>query len=73
MVTKKTTKSKATRPKQTVGLMETSVSKEFITEEANTYSYSLGNLVASSFSGFIAGIVVTSLIWIVVVSTYFTN
>lgn len=46
--------------------------RDFISSDnPSIYQYSFGRLVASSFSGFIAGIIVTSLIWVVIVDVFF--
>ncbi|MEI6378506.1 MAG: hypothetical protein WCO55_02515 [Candidatus Falkowbacteria bacterium] len=44
---------------------------EFVSCDNNGYQFCLGKVVASSFSGFLAGIIVTTLIWIVVVNVFF--
>ncbi|MDD4412448.1 MAG: hypothetical protein PHR00_02270 [Patescibacteria group bacterium] len=54
-------------------IQNTMIAKEFVSSEKNQYAYSLGNLIASSFSGFIAGLIVTCLIWIVVINVYFIS
>ncbi len=41
------------------------VIKDFVSEEEKSYKFRLGTLIASSLSGFIAGMVVASaLIWV---------
>ena len=46
---------------------------DFVACAEHDYQYALGKVVASGFSGFLAGIVVTSLIWIVVVNVFFVG
>lgn len=47
--------------------------RDFISDEKNNFRYSLGNVVATSFSGFIAGLVASSLIWILIVNVLFLD
>lgn len=49
------------------------VSKHFVTNEEACYNYSLGKMVANSLSGFLAGMIVTSLVWTVIVNVFFTQ
>ena len=64
-------KKKKTSTKSTAA--SSAMAREFVSGEKNGYDYSLGNLVATSFSGFIAGIVVACLIWIVIVNVYYIS
>ena len=38
--------------------------RDFISEENREYKYKIGGLIASSLSGFIAGAIVASIIWV---------
>jgi len=71
---KPATKSKAVakssaKPAEKLGM----IPQDFVSNDNVCYNYCLGKVVASSFSGFLAGIVVTSLIWIVVVNVFFLD
>ena len=46
--------------------------REFISDEKRDYRFKLGDLIASSLSGFITGAVVASIVWIVVLN-YVSN
>lgn len=46
------------------------VSREFISEENREYKFKLGHLIASSLSGFIAGSIVSSVIWMLAFHYY---
>ncbi|KKQ96029.1 MAG: hypothetical protein UT22_C0044G0010 [Parcubacteria group bacterium GW2011_GWC2_39_11] len=41
------------------------IKRDFISEENREYKFKLGHLLASSLSGFICGVVVASIIWMV--------
>jgi hypothetical protein len=41
--------------------------RQFVCEENKKYKFMVGNIVASSLTGFIGGIVVASIIWYVVI------
>lgn len=41
------------------------IKKDFISEENREFKFKLGHLLASSLSGFICGVVVASIIWMV--------
>ncbi|NCN25239.1 hypothetical protein COT94_04080 [Candidatus Falkowbacteria bacterium CG10_big_fil_rev_8_21_14_0_10_37_14] len=47
--------------------------RDFISDEKNDFRYSLGHVLASSFSGFVGGIVVSSLIWVLIVNVLFLD
>lgn len=42
--------------------------QEFISNEEKIYKYSLGKKLASALTGFIAGIIVTSFVWIAILN-----
>jgi hypothetical protein len=41
------------------------ITKDFISDEPRKFRFKVGKILASSLSGFIAGIIVASVIWIV--------
>ena len=45
-----------------------SVVREFVSDEQKNFKYKLGNALASSLSGFIAGVIFASIVWIVVLA-----
>ena len=46
--------------------------RDFISEEKREYRFKIGGLIASALSGFLAGIVVASIIWVIALQ-YFTS
>ncbi|KKU04864.1 MAG: hypothetical protein UX07_C0025G0005 [Parcubacteria group bacterium GW2011_GWA2_45_30] len=42
-----------------------SISRDFISEEPREYGFKLGSTIASALSGFIAGVIVTGIVWYV--------
>lgn len=40
--------------------------RDFISEENRQYNFKIGAVIASSLSGFIAGFVVASIIWVLI-------
>lgn len=46
------------------------IARDFISDEKRNYKVKVGGLIASSLSGFICGIIVASIIWIVVFQYY---
>ncbi|HUC31419.1 MAG TPA: hypothetical protein VMR99_01875 [Candidatus Paceibacterota bacterium] len=42
-----------------------SVVQDFTSEEPRTFRFKIGRLLASSLSGFIAGVIVASIIWFI--------
>ena len=40
--------------------------RDFVSEEQRDYNFKIGAVIASSLSGFIAGFVVASIIWMLV-------
>jgi len=48
------------------------ISSEFVSsEKSGKYKYSLGRYIASSLAGFLAGVIVTCLIWLLVLDAFF--
>lgn len=47
------------------------IASQFVTTEKAKAKYCLGKFVASSLSGFLAGIIITCLIWFLVVDAFF--
>ena len=47
------------------------ITRDFILEERRQYKFKLGQVVASSLTGFIAGAIAASIIWIVALKTLF--
>ena len=47
--------------------------KEFVSGEKKKFSFSIGKLLASGLSGFIAGFIVASIGWIVVIYLIFRS
>lgn len=41
--------------------------KDFISDEHRNFKFKIGNILASSLSGFIAGVVFSSVFWILVI------
>lgn len=46
----------------------TSIAREFISEERRNYRFKIGTTIASAFAGFLAGVIVTSMVFVTVVS-----
>ena len=40
------------------------VTREFISEENRKFRFKIGRLVASALSGFIAGVIVATIVWV---------
>lgn len=40
--------------------------RDFVSEEPREYSFKLGHTIASALSGFIAGVLVTGIVWYVI-------
>jgi len=40
------------------------VTKDFVSNEPREYKFKLGTVIASSLSGFIAGVLLTSIAWL---------
>jgi hypothetical protein len=49
----------------------TGITRDFTSTELRSYRFSLGTIIASALSGFIAGVAVASIIWFAVF--YFMN
>lgn len=47
------------------------ISRDFVSKEQREYRFKIGSLVASSLAGFLAGAVVVSIIWAIVI--YYSN
>ena len=47
-----------------------SVGDDFISHEQRSFKFKLGNLLASSLSGFIAGVVFASMIWFLAIYVF---
>jgi len=45
----------------------TELARDFTSSELRSYRFSLGTIIASALSGFIAGVAVASIIWFAVV------
>jgi len=43
---------------------------DFVSSEKRVYRFKLGTVIASSLSGFVAGVVVASILWMLYVSVY---
>ena len=41
------------------------ITRDFVSEESREYRMKIGGILASALSGFIAGIIVASIIWMV--------
>ena len=41
------------------------IGRNFISRDPRTFRFKIGRLLASSLAGFIAGVIVTSIIWLV--------
>jgi acid phosphatase family membrane protein YuiD len=41
------------------------ITRDFVSQETREYKVKMGHLLASALSGFIAGVVVSSIIWMV--------
>lgn len=39
--------------------------KDFVSEEERYFKFKIGKMLASSLSGFVAGVVITSIFWII--------
>jgi hypothetical protein len=39
------------------------VTEDFVSQEPRTFRFKIGRLLASSLAGFIAGVVITTIIW----------
>ncbi len=46
--------------------------RDFISEENRKYKFKFGHLVASSLSGFICGVIIATIIWMIAFK-YFQN
>jgi hypothetical protein len=46
------------------------VLQDFVSQEQRQFRFALGHVVASSLSGFLAGVVVTSIVWWIGVTNY---
>ena len=73
VATKKISSIPAIKSKKQSNIFVEEVGKHFIASDDVCYTYSLGKLVANSLSGFLAGMIVTSLIWAVVINVFYTN
>jgi len=45
----------------------------FVSDEDRYYEFALGKVIASSFSGFIAGLLVSALVWTVIIQSFYVN
>ncbi len=41
------------------------IAKDFVSQEKRTFRFRIGRMLASSLTGFIAGVIVASILWIV--------
>ena len=46
------------------------MSNDFVSNEKRKYPFQLGSLVASSLSGFIAGVIAASIFWMLYISIF---
>lgn len=47
--------------------MKENLTRDFISEEPRRFRFKIGKYLASSLSGFIAGVIVGSMIWIAII------
>ena len=45
--------------------MNNDLTKDFVSNESRKYKFKMGGQLASSLSGFIAGVIVSSIVWYV--------
>jgi|GEM_PF-4175756 len=43
-----------------------------ISEDENEYVFAVGRSMASGFAGFIAGMLVSALVWVVIINAFYT-
>ena len=43
--------------------------KDFVSEEERYFQFKIGKVLASSLSGFVAGVIVASIIWVVTLNS----
>ncbi len=46
--------------------MTSKITSDFIADERRQYKFKLGQLIASSLSGFIGGFIVATIIWVMI-------
>ncbi len=47
--------------------------RDFVSQEQREYRFKLGNVIASSLSGFIAGVLLSSIFWMVAIILWFAE
>jgi len=48
----------------TININMEKIGRDFISEESRQYKFKIGHLIASSLSGFLAGVIFASLVWV---------